>query len=185
MSHTCHTPFSAKHWGSADVRYRKSRICSSRCAEPKGSQQAYRSLVNKVELLALLANQSWYDGMLVACCRIITTSPLRIHAFEGRSPVIQQTTKARVKLPRQIYAWDQSQPVGMRLSDFRALLIANNVIRVVLHPDPARRLTAEQVLSHTHPMSLAAPTEYDLCGPREDFDPRDRRDVGNVTLCGK
>ena len=54
------------------------------------------------------------------------------------------------------------------------IITAKNFIRALLHPDPARRLTAEQALSHTWLTSLAAPTEHDLCGLRENFDPRAR-----------
>ena len=47
-------------------------------------------------------------------------------------------------------------------------------IRVVLHPDPARLRTTERTLSHTWLTSFTAPTEQDLCGLRENFDPRAR-----------
>jgi calcium/calmodulin-dependent protein kinase I len=41
----------------------------------------------------------------------------------------------------------------------------------LLSPDPSRRLTAEQVLTHSRVTSFAAPTEHDLSGLRESFDP--------------
>jgi calcium/calmodulin-dependent protein kinase I len=44
----------------------------------------------------------------------------------------------------------------------------------LLNPDPARRLTAEQALAHTWLTSFATPTEHDLSGLRENFDPRAR-----------
>ena len=57
---------------------------------------------------------------------------------------------------------------------FTPYITAKNFIRALLHPNPARRLTAEQALSHTWLTSFAAPTEHDLCGLRENFDPRAR-----------
>jgi calcium/calmodulin-dependent protein kinase I len=44
----------------------------------------------------------------------------------------------------------------------------------LLNPDPSRRLTAEQALTHSWVTSFAAPTEHDLSGLRENFDPRAR-----------
>jgi calcium/calmodulin-dependent protein kinase I len=44
----------------------------------------------------------------------------------------------------------------------------------LLNPDPSRRLTAEQALTHSCVTSFAAPTEHDLSGLRENFDPRAR-----------
>ena len=49
-----------------------------------------------------------------------------------------------------------------------------NIIRALLNPDPARRLTTKQALSHTWLTSFAVPTEDDLCGLLENFDPRTR-----------
>jgi hypothetical protein len=69
------------------------------------------------------------------------------------------------------------------LSDFRPLHHSQELHPCLLHPNPARRLTAEQALSHTWLMNFAAPTAYDLCGRRENFDPRDRGGVGHVALC--
>jgi calcium/calmodulin-dependent protein kinase I len=57
---------------------------------------------------------------------------------------------------------------------FGPYITAKSFIRALLHPNPARRLTAEQALSHTWLTSFAAPTEHDLCGLRENFDPRAR-----------
>lgn len=57
---------------------------------------------------------------------------------------------------------------------FSPYITAKNFIRALLHPNRARRLTAEQVLSHTWITSFAAPTGYDYCGQRENFDPRAR-----------
>ena len=51
---------------------------------------------------------------------------------------------------------------------------AEKFILALLHPDPAHRLIAEHVLSHTWPTRFAAPTEHDrlhgLCGLHENFD---------------
>ena len=62
----------------------------------------------------------------------------------------------------------------MGLSDFRALHHSKELHPCPLHPNPARLLTAEQALSHTWLTNFAAPTEHDLCGLRENFDPRAR-----------
>jgi len=40
----------------------------------------------------------------------------------------------------------------------------------LLSPDPSRRLTAEQALTHSWVTSFAAPTEHDLSGLLENFD---------------
>jgi calcium/calmodulin-dependent protein kinase I len=49
---------------------------------------------------------------------------------------------------------------------------AKGFIRALLNPDPSRRLTAEQALTRSWDTSFAAPTEHDLSGLRENFDPR-------------
>jgi len=51
---------------------------------------------------------------------------------------------------------------------------AKGFIRALLNPDPSRRLTAEQALTHSWVTSFAAPTEHDLSGLRENFDSRAR-----------
>ena len=67
---------------TSHVRCRKSRICSSRGAEPKGARQTCRSLVNRVGLLALVANHSWYAGILIVVLRDhYLRATLRIHAI--------------------------------------------------------------------------------------------------------
>jgi len=66
-------------------------------------------------------------------------------------------------------------PVQIRLSDFEPRHpTAKSFIRALLNPDPARCPTAEQALAHTWLTSFAAPTEHDLPGLRENFDPRAR-----------
>jgi len=66
-------------------------------------------------------------------------------------------------------------PVQIRLSDFGLRHpTAKSFIRALLNPDPARRPTAEQALANTWLTSFAAPTEHDLSGLRENFDPRAR-----------
>jgi len=67
----------------------------------------------------------------------------------------------------------------MRLSDFRDLRHSQEVHPCLLYPDPARRLTTEQVLSYAWPTSFAGPTEHDLCGldsPRAGW----RNAIGSV-----
>ena len=62
MSHMYHTSFGAKHLdfrGAAHVRRGMSRTRSPKGAEPKEVQQACRSLVNRMGLLAIFANRSW------------------------------------------------------------------------------------------------------------------------------
>ena len=43
-----------------------------------------------------------------------------------------------------------------------------------MNPDPAGRLTAEQALAHPWLTTFDSPTEHDLSGLRENFDPRAR-----------
>ena len=58
-----------------------------------------------------------------------------------------------------------------RVSDFGLWLpTAKNFIRVLLNPEPARRLAIEQALAHTWLTSFAAPTVRDLSCLRENFD---------------
>jgi calcium/calmodulin-dependent protein kinase I len=63
---------------------------------------------------------------------------------------------------------------GIAYLTFAPYITAKNLIRALLYPSPARRLTAEQALLHTWFTSFAAPTEHDLCGSRENFGPRAR-----------
>ena len=70
----------------------------------------------------------------------------------------------------------------MRLYDFQALYHDPE-----LYPCPPRpqRHTAEQALSYTWLANIAAPIEHDLCGMRENFDPRTpwRPTIGAARAC--
>ena len=116
-------------------------------------------------------------------------APLRLYPFQIRRHEGGRTTNDRSEdqLPRPIleervrrrYAPDHRQTgaglVQIHLSDFGFWhSTAQSFIRALLNPDPARRLTAEQALAHTWLTSFAAPTEHDLSGLRENFDPRAR-----------
>src|SRR5579863_2796999 len=93
----CQTP--RLHWGTAHAHFRKSRICSCRGPEPKGARQACRSLVNRVGLLALLANHSYYDGTLISCYRNITYMLLcgcMLFRTDDMKEVLRQTAEERV-----------------------------------------------------------------------------------------
>ena len=121
--------------------------------------------------------------MLITCCRIITYvllcgyTPFRA---DDMKEVIQQTTEARVDFHNRYWknVSDEGTPGNSRgLWECAYLtctpsITAKNFIRALLHPNPTCRLTAEQALSHTWLTSFAAPTEHDLCGLRENFDPR-------------
>lgn len=52
--------------------------------------------------------------------------------------------------------------------------IAKGFIQTLLKPDPAQRPTAEQALAHSWLTTHAPSTHHDLCGLRENFDPRAR-----------
>lgn len=54
------------------------------------------------------------------------------------------------------------------------LFTAKAFIRALLNPDPVRRLTADQALAHPWLTTFASPTDHDLSGLRENFDPRSR-----------
>lgn len=51
---------------------------------------------------------------------------------------------------------------------------AKGFIGALLDPDPTRRLTASEALAHPWLTRSAPPTEHDLSGLRENFDPRAR-----------
>jgi hypothetical protein len=57
---------------------------------------------------------------------------------------------------------------------FVPFITVNNIIRTLLHPDPAHHLTVEQALTHACLTNLATLTKYNLFGPLENFDPRAR-----------
>ena len=78
----------------------------------------------------------------------------------------------------------------MGLYDFQALVpytTTKSFMRALLNPNPTRRLTAEQALSYPWLVSIAAPTEHNLCGLCENFDARtlaqhDQGGAGHVAL---
>jgi len=94
--------------------------------------------------------------------------------------VIWQTTEARVNFHGRYWknVPDKGTPetnCGLwecAFLTFVPSITAKSFIRALLHPNPARRLPAEQALSHTWLTSFAAPTEHDLCGLRKNFDLR-------------
>ena len=96
--------------------------------------------------------------------------------------VIRQTTEARVDFHDRCWenVSDEGTPGANRgLWEWAYLTLAPSItaksfIHALLHPNPAPRLTAEQALSYTWLTSFAAPMEHDLCGLRENFDPRAR-----------
>jgi len=51
---------------------------------------------------------------------------------------------------------------------------AKGFIRALLNPDPDGRLSAQQALAHPWLTTFSSPTEHDLSGLRENFDPRAR-----------
>jgi len=123
--------------------------------------------------------------MLITCCRIITSVLLcRYTPFRAdeMKEVIRQATQARVDFHDRYWKGvsDEGTPwTGRGLWECAYLtsapsITAKNFIRALLHPTPARRLTAKQVLSHAWLTSFAAPTEHDPYGLRENFDPRAR-----------
>jgi len=123
--------------------------------------------------------------MLITGCRIITYvllcgyTPFRA---DGMKEVIRQTTEARVDFHDGYWkkVSDEGTPGTNRglwewaYQTFVPSITAKSFIRALLHPNPARRLTAEQAPSHTWLTSFVAPMEHDLCGLRENFDPRAR-----------
>ena len=51
-------------------------------------------------------------------------------------------------------------------------ITVENIIRALLNPDLARRLTTKEALSHTWLTSFVVPAEDDLCGLLKNFDRR-------------
>jgi len=81
-----------------------------------------------------------------------------------------------------------SRLVGMRLSDFQALVAyttTKSFIHVLPNPNPTCRLTAKQAVSYTWLASIAALTEHDLCGMRKNLDLRSRwrAAIGTAHAC--
>lgn len=74
--------------------------------------------------------------------------------------LVRQTTEARINFHDRYWK---------NVSDE-----AKGFIRALLNPDPVRRLTAEQALAHPWLTTFDSPTEHDLSGLRENFDPRAR-----------
>ena len=69
---------------------------------------------------------------------------------------------------------------------FAPHIAARKYICALLHPDPARRLTAEQRChTQTRLTSFVAPMELDLCGLCANFDPRAHADTGPIARCEK
>jgi serine/threonine protein kinase len=113
-------------------------------------------------------------------------APLRIYTFQIRIRRHERshTTNDRSEdqLPRSILEERVRRRYVLRhrqnrfhLSDFEPRHpTAKSFIRALLNSDPARRPTAEQALAHAWLTSFAAPTEHDLSGLRENFDPRAR-----------
>ena len=101
---------------------------------------------------------------------------------DDQKEVIRQTTEAMVNFHDRYWknVSDEGTPEidrGLWESSYLIFVpytTAKNFIRALLHPNPARRLTAEEALSHTWLTSFAAPTDHDLSGLRENFDPRAR-----------
>ncbi|KAF8472259.1 Pkinase-domain-containing protein [Russula ochroleuca] len=74
--------------------------------------------------------------------------------------LVRQTTEARINFHDRYW-----KNVSDEAKDF---------IRALLNPDPVHRLTAEQALARPWLTTFASPTEHDLSGLRENFDPRAR-----------
>jgi hypothetical protein len=67
----------------------------------------------------------------------------------------------------------ESAQVGIGFTDVGLWYpIAKGFIRALLNTDPSPRPTAQQALTYSWLTSFAAPTEHDLSGLRENFDPR-------------
>jgi len=123
--------------------------------------------------------------MLITGFRIITYMLLcRYTPFraDDMKEVIRQTTEARVDFHDRY--WKNVSDKGMPGTDrslwewgyltFVPSITAKSFIRALLHPNPTRRFTAEQALSHTWLTSFAAPMGHDLCDLHKNFDPRAR-----------
>ena len=140
-----------------------------------------------------------YSEMLITCCRTIACvllcgyTPFRA---DDTKEVILQPTNARVDFYNRY--WMSVSGEGTSGTNyglwkwpyltFAPYITDKSLIRALLHPSPARWLTAEQALSHTWFSSIAAATEHDLCGLRKNFDPRtvaqcDQCGASHVALC--
>ena len=166
VSHTRDTPFSAKHLVltgkpltsvAGNLGYVTSEVLNH------DARQACRSLVDRVGLLALLANHSWYAGLLIFVLWVLLGgyTPFR---SDDMKEVIDD--RGEVEPPCQMVknVPDEGTP-GIDRSlwecahlTFASLIIAKSFIRALLHPNTARRLTTEQTLSHSWRTSFAAPS---------------------------
>ena len=91
----------------------------------------------------------------------------------------RQTTEARVNFHDRY--WKNVSDEGMVTWTFQPHTLttapahtAKAFIRALINPDPTHRLTAEQALAHPWLTTFDSPTEHDLTGLRENFDPRAR-----------
>ncbi|KAI0280894.1 kinase-like domain-containing protein [Russula aff. rugulosa BPL654] len=89
---------------------------------------------------------------------------------EDKKELERQTTEARINFHDRY--WKNVSDEAY--SDNCSRTHSKRFIRALLNPDPARRLTAEQALAHPWLTTFAPPTEHDLSGLRENFDPRAR-----------
>ncbi|CCM01318.1 uncharacterized protein FIBRA_03367 [Fibroporia radiculosa] len=84
-------------------------------------------------------------------------SPFR---SDDNAELIRETTEAQVEFHERYWA-----NISAEAKDF---------IRSLLNPDPAKRPTAQEALHHRWLTTHAPSTEHDLCGLREQFNPRAR-----------
>ena len=151
------------------------------------------TLVIRLRWLALLTDHWYRDGMLITCCRIITYvllwgyTPFRA---DDMKEVMQQTTKAMV-----YFHGGYLKNISMKVRRGHVNVLIWSLGPGTLHPNRELHLLnsdptsptaeSERALSPTWLTSIAALTERDLCGLRENFNlcPCWRNVIGAVRAC--
>ena len=130
-------------------------------------------------LMNVLTTITPYSASIITYVLLCGYSPFR---SDDMKELMRQTTEAKINFHDRY--WNNVSDEGARLCTLNldSLTLtqqhktAKGFIRALLNPDPTKRLTASEALSHPWLTSKAEPEQQqpDLSGLRENFDPRAR-----------
>jgi calcium/calmodulin-dependent protein kinase I len=143
-----------------------SRMCSAKLFEFSG------------EPLKTLAGSCGYVAPEVLIRGTASGKPVDLRS-DGLKELARQTSEARINfrliLEGRIRRRYGHMNIPATFSDNCSRThTARDFIRALPNPDPTRRLKTEQALAHPWLTTFTSPTEHDLSGLRENFDPRAR-----------